>query len=148
MRIRSLAPCTWETAAVLAAAANPAWRKRRRAHTLLAGRQQLSSEAFGQQYFRDEEQAQFAAATREALAEHLGRRLDGLRPDDLLWDDLHIDLEADPQFFWLLEEKMDIDLIGEDAGRFVKLQRSVNTFRDLVEAVLQASAGPKGFAHS
>ena len=135
------------------------WRRRRRASELLAGRESLSSATFGQRYFRNgEEEAHLAAWTRDALAQHLARELDGMHPDDLLWDDLHIDLEGDADLFWLLEERLEIHLIGEDAEGLLEVQRSIKTFRDLVEAVRQAqrasrgrdnrSLQPAGFAHT
>ena len=114
------------------------WRRRRRARRVLAGRERLPSTTFGQQHFRhSDDSAHLAAIIRDALAQHLARDLDGIHPDDLLWEDLHIDLEADPHFFWLLEERLDLSLIGEDAHRFLDVQRSVKTFRDLVEVVQQ-----------
>ncbi len=120
------------------------WLRRRRAGKILAGRDRLSSAEFGQRYFRtSEDEARLAAGIRDALAQHLARGLDGLHPADLLWEDLHIDLGADPHFFWLLEEELEIHLIGKDAEMFFRVQRSVKTFRDLVGAVRQALSAAK-----
>ena len=121
------------------------WLRRRRTGQLLAVREHLSSATFGQRYFRNSEgEAHLAAGIRDVLAQHLTRELDGLHPDDLLWEDLHIDLAADPFFFWLLEEKLGINLIGEDAEKFFEVQKTVKTFRDLVGAVRRALPIPTG----
>ena len=61
-----------------------------------------------------------SAALREILADHCDINLDGLRPDDRLWEDLRIDLEADPEFFAQLDERFGSDLAGPYLARLTR----------------------------
>jgi hypothetical protein len=64
-------------------------RKRRLVLTLLATRERLDSTAFGERYFCETPApAKLAAEVRDMLAHHLPFPVEGLRPDDRLFDDL------------------------------------------------------------
>jgi hypothetical protein len=107
-------------------------RKRGTVTSLLAARPQLDARAFGRAYFGEVPgRMELAAALREQLAQHVPFRLDGLRPEDRLFEDLWMhqwDHLVPGEFLRDVEEAYSIQL--PDA-----ILSSGTRFRDIVDEV-------------
>jgi hypothetical protein len=107
-------------------------RKRSGASRLLASRPQLDNRAFAERYFGENEaRMQLASALRNELAKHLPFRIDGVSPEDRLFDDLWMhqwDHFAPAEFLREVEELYSIQLPDAILG-------PGTSFRDLVERV-------------
>jgi hypothetical protein len=100
----------------------------------LASRPQLDSGAFARKYFGDTaRRMELAAGLRDRLAEHLPFRLDGLLPEDRLFEDLWMhqwDHLAPGEFLREVEEDYSLQLPDPILG-------SGTTFREIVDHVDQ-----------
>jgi hypothetical protein len=109
------------------------WRKDRRAQKLLASREPLSAEAFSAQAYPDSaRKAEAARRVRGVLERHANTSMAGLRLTDRLADDLHLDLIADPDFFFALDEEFGFDTPVHDFERLSALVERLRTVADLV----------------
>lgn len=107
-------------------------RKRSAASRLLASRPQLDSRVFAERYFGENgPRMQLASTLRDELAKHLPFPIDGLWPEDRLFDDLWMhqwDHLAPGEFLREVEDLYSIQLPDAILG-------PGTSFRDLVERV-------------
>ena len=122
-------------------------RRRRRVARLLGSRDPLDAVTFGRTYFGDSPaKAAIAAAVRDVLSGNLKQRLDGLRPDDRLDEDLGAELLANPHLLGEIEQALALGAVTpvSDWDEYRKFVAGIRTFRDLVESAAlrqNASAG-------
>src|SRR5687767_11568386 len=106
------------------------WRRKKHAVAQLALRPQLNDEQFSC-LFDSPTRADIAVRARRVLSRNLELKLDGLAPTDRLNEDLHAELEANPDFFWELESefriKTSVDI--EDLDLHEKTLEQVATFQ-------------------
>jgi len=103
---------------------------RRKAERLLAGRPQLTQEEFGRSYFQESPGgAALAAELREILQDHVPFKLEGLRPDDALVQDLRMDeLDSLSTVEFLVEVEARYGMKVPDS-----VAESLRTLHDLVK---------------
>jgi hypothetical protein len=111
--------------------------RRRRAILVLSRRPQLNSREFATKFFP--ESPETAEKLRESLAAYLQLDLGGLLPDD----DLNAICDAqtdDPSLVWHLEQEFDLGETFTEHEEFLEIEKSIRTFRKLLEFVKNRSA--------
>ena len=112
------------------------WFRKASARSGLADRQSFDDEQFQKTFYAGNSQlADTATRVRKVLAKNLDMPLDSVRPEDRLDDDLNVQVEANPDLLWQLEEEFDILTGYEDLEVFEKTAEQLVTFSDLVEYV-------------
>ena len=109
--------------------------EKRRVQRLMAGRDLLSDEEFGECFFSPS-QAHIAARTREILARHIDVDLSQLHPSDRPVEDLRmvaLDSLSDVEFICDIEEEFDIKLEEQEGDQ-------LRTVEDIVRYVSEKLA--------
>ncbi len=101
-------------------------------------RQKVPAPDFGKTFFAENEEV--ANRVRQVLGAHLSIEAEVIRADDRLDDDLDVDIGANPDLFFELEEAFDIDCRVDDFEVFEETTARLVTVSDVVAYVVEKVA--------
>ena len=117
--------------------------RRRRRSEMVRQPMDLDTLEFARSLYGDEpRKGALAVQLLELLSEEYSLPPGRIRPEDRLFDDLGVDLEADPQFLWQLKEKFGLRVPMDNLEDHQLVVHELTSFGDLVEFVARDETPP------